>query len=100
MGLTGREAVRKLSVTISSATGTGTIAQKWDIARRIRCIPVAETDVYTFQISDADGDIILKRESQTGTLSENVDLSLGIATTVTISAATQDGTYTVKFDMH
>lgn len=89
-----------LNITVSSGSGTGTITNKWEICRWIRIKPIAETDTYNVVISDADGVIMLSRTSQLGTLSERVEMSLGIMRTITITGATQDGTYVCKFDLH
>ena len=96
----GKEQVRRLDIAVSSGTGQGTITNQWDVARWIRVIPVGESDTFTVTIKDADGDIMMKRTSQEGTLSENLELSLGIVRTVLIESASQDGTYKVKFDLH
>jgi len=97
----GKEQSILLNVVISSGSGNANIAKQWDIARRLRVIPLAETNRYNVTIDDGDGDIIFFREDQIGTLSETVDLSLGIAANVAISVTTgADGTYKVKFDMH
>jgi hypothetical protein len=100
MTVPGREEVNRLNVSVSSGAGSGTISQIWSICRRLRIIPPAETDSYDVSITDGDGHIIFKREAQVGTLSEAIELSLGIAKTVTFANATANGTYAVKFDMH
>lgn len=96
----GKEQSRLLNITVSSGSGNGTITNQWDVCRWIRIIPVAESDTYNATVKDAAGDIILSRTGQLGTLSENLEISLGIAKTVEISSAAQDGTYKVKFDLH
>lgn len=96
----GREQVRRLDITISSATGTGSLTPIWALARWIRCAPIAETDTYDITIKDGSGFIMMKRTGQLGTLSEQLTLSMGIAKTVLIENATQDGTYTFLADMH
>jgi len=96
----GREQSRSLNITVSSLTGTGTVTPIWAVARWVRVIPVAETDTYDVTFKDGDGDIMVYRTGQIGTLSENLDLSLGILKTVVIANATQDGTYKLKLDMH
>ena len=96
----GREQVLRLNITISSNTGTGALAPAWDIARWVRCIPVAETDSYDLTIKDGEGHIMLKRTSQIGTFSERLEMSLGIMKTVLIENATQDGTFIIKLDMN
>lgn len=98
--MTGKEASRKLSITISSGSGTGNISPEWAIARWVRVVPVAETDSFDVTIKDGDGLIIVKRTGQVGTLSEMLELSLGIAKTVLIQNTTQDGTYTFIADLH
>jgi hypothetical protein len=96
----GREEVRPLSITVSSGSGTGTLTSIWAIARRVRIIPPSETTSYDVAIKDADGNLIINREAVVGTLSEIQELSLAIASTVTISNGSSDGTYKVRFDMH
>lgn len=96
----GRQQSLRLNIAISSGTGTGALVKAWDIVRWLRVIPVAESDTYTLTVKDADGHIMLKRTSQLGTFSENIEMSLGIMKTVLIEDATQDGTYIVKLDMH
>lgn len=96
----GREQVRLLSITISSGAGTGTIAPIWTHANWVRVIPVSEFDTYDVSFLDADGDIMVKRTGQTGTMSEMLELSLGILRTVQIASASQDGTYKLKLDCH
>lgn len=100
MTMPGREQVRKLNITVSGNTGTGTVTAIWAISRWIRVIPVAETDSFDVTFKDGEGDIILKRTGQIGTMSEMLELSLGVLATVLIENATQDGTYKAKFDMH
>lgn len=100
MSDTGREQSKRLSITVSSGTGTGTAAKDWTIAHWVRVIPVAESDTYDVTIKDSDGHIMVKRTGQLGTMSENLRLSLGIVGSVLIENAAQDGTYTVKFDCH
>lgn len=96
----GKEQSRLLNITVSSGSGSGTITNQWDISRWIRVIPVAESDTFDVTVKDAAGDIIIKRTGQLGTLSENLEISLGIAKTVEIANAAQDGTYKVKLDLH
>lgn len=100
MSNVGREQSRLLNITISSNTGTGSPTSLWAISRWVRVIPVAETDSYDVTFKDGDGDIMAKRTGQVGTMSEMLDLSLGILRTVLIENATQDGTYKVKLDLH
>lgn len=100
MTMPGKEQVKKLAITVSSGTGTGNLTPEWSVARWIRVIPVAETDTYTVTFKDGDGDIIAKRTAQEGTLSEMLELSLGILKSVVIESASQDGTYFLKLDCH
>ena len=95
----GREQSLRLSITISSGSGTGTITPAWDQVRWLRIVPVAESDTYTLTVKDKAGFIMLKRTAQEGTFSELVDMSLGIMGSIAISSASQDGTFTVLFDM-
>lgn len=96
----GREQSLRLNITVSSGSGTGNVTNTWDIVRWLRVIPVAEGDTYTVTVKDRDGLIMLKRISQEGTLSEMVEMSLGIMGSIVIESASQDGTYIVKFDMN
>lgn len=96
----GKEQSIRLPITVSSNTGTGNTTKTWDVARWIRVKPVAETDSFDVTIKDGDGDIIMKWTGNVGTLSANLELSLGIVASVLIENATQDGTYIVKFDTH
>lgn len=96
----GKEQVRRLGITVSSGAGTGTLTSEWTLARWIRIIPIAETDSYDVTFKDGDGHIMALRTGVTGTMSENLEMSLGILKTVVIANATQDGTYVAKFDLH
>lgn len=96
----GREQVRLLNITVSSNTGTGSVTPLWAIARWVRVVPVAETDSYDVTFKDGEGDIMVKRTGQIGTMAEMLDLSVGILKTVLIENATQDGTYKLKLDLH
>ena len=96
----GAEKVKRLSITVTSGTGTGTLTPEWTLARWIRIKPVAESDTYTVTLKDGDGDIMMERTDQEGTLSENLEMSLGILKTVLIESASQDGTYLFKADCH
>jgi len=96
----GREQSLRLSITVSSGSGTGTVTNAWDLVRWLRVIPVGESDTYTLTVKDADGHIMLKRTGHTGTFSELVEMSLGIMRTIEISSASADGTYTCKLDMN
>lgn len=86
------------NITISSNTGSVSLSRQWLLSRWVRVIPVAESDSYDVTFKDADGDIMVKRTGQVGTMAEYLELSLGILKTVLIASATQDGTYKVKFD--
>jgi|GEM_PF-3259148 len=96
----GKQQVRRLDITVSSGTGTGTLTNEWTIARWIRVHPIAETDTFDVTFKDANGDVMVKRTGNTGTVSEMLELSLGILRTVLIESASQDGTYRVNFDLH
>lgn len=96
----GREQSKRLAITVSSGGGTGSVTSEWTISRWIRIKPVAESDTFDVTLKDGDGDIIMKRTGQMGTLSENLELSLGIVKTVLIENASQDGAYVCKFDCH
>lgn len=97
---TGKEAVRVLQIAVSSGTGSGAISAQWDIARWIRVIPIAESDTFDVTFKDGDGHIMGKYTGQQGTFSSKLEMSMGIMKTVLIENALQDGTYTVKFDLH
>ena len=90
----------KGTITVSSGSGVLTLTNVWLNSRWIRVKPVSETNTYDLNISDADGIIMALRTGQTGTMSEMLEMSLGIMRTVTISNASQDGTYQVRFDTH
>lgn len=96
----GRDQSVPLNVTVSSGSGTGTLTPAWVLARWIRVVPIAETDTYDLTIKDGEGLIIVYRTGQLGTLSERLELSLGIMKTVQIANAAQDGTYKVRMDLH
>lgn len=100
MATEGSQQSIKGTVTVSSGGGALTITNTWLNARWIRIKPIAETDSFDVTVADADGMIMFTRTGQIGTLSERLEMSLGIMRTVTIANATQDGTYTVKFDTH
>jgi len=97
---TGKEAVRRLNITVTSGTGTGTVISQWDLARWVRVVPVNETDTYDVTFKDADGFIMGKYTSQAGTMSAKLEMSMGIMRTVLIENASVDGTYKVLFDLH
>lgn len=96
----GREEQRNLPIVVSSGSGSGNIAQSWDICRRIRVIPPSETDSFDITVLDGANTLVWKRAGWVGSLSEVQELSLGICKTISIANASSDGTYTVKFDMH
>jgi len=88
------------AITVSSGSGSLTLTNEWINVRWVRVQPVAESDSFDVTISDADGIIMMNRTGQTGTLSEKLEMSLGIMRTIAIANATQDGTYQVRFDAH
>ncbi len=96
----GKEAVRQLNITVSSGTGTGSVAAQWDLARWIRVVPVSETDTYDVTFKDGQGYIMGKYTANAGTFSSKLEMSLGILKTVLIESASADGTYKVLFDLH
>jgi len=97
----GKEQSRRLAITVSSGSGTGTVSNSWDIARRIRIIPPTEATTYVCEIKDANGYHIFKTpDVQTGHLSMLNEMSLGIVKTVEISSASVDGEFLCLFDMH
>lgn len=96
----GKEASRRLNITVSSGAGTGAVVSQWDIARWVRVIPVSETDTFDVTFKDGNGFIMGKYTAQSGTFSAKLDMSLGIMKTVLVESASQDGTYTVMFDLH
>jgi len=100
MATEGPQKSLRLSVTVSSGSGTGTLTNEWTSARWIRIKPVNETDTFDVTIADADGIPMMVRTSQLGTFSEKLEMSLGIMKTITIANASVDGTYQVRFDTH
>jgi hypothetical protein len=96
----GREQSLRLNIAVSGGAGIGTITKVWDLARWVRIAPINETDTYTLTIKDSDGMIMGLWTGQLGTFSSRLEISLGIMATVEISAASTDGTYVCKFDMH
>lgn len=96
----GKEQSRVLLITVSSGSGSGTVTNTWDIAKWVRIIPPSESATYDVTFKDADGDIIAARTSQLGTLSEMLEISLGILRTVLISSSSEDGSFKAKFDLH
>lgn len=97
---TGKEAVRRLNITVSSGTGTGTVVSQWDLARWVRVVPVGESDTFDVTFKDGDGFIMGKYTAQAGTFSSKLEMSMGIMKTVLIENASADGTYKVLFDLH
>lgn len=96
----GKEAVRILSITVSSGTGTGSVVAQWDIARWIRVVPISESDTYDVTFKDGDGYIMGKYTGNQGTFSSKLEMSMGIIKTVLIENASADGDYKVLFDLH
>lgn len=96
----GKEAVRRLNITVSGGSGTGSVSSQWDLARWVRVVPVGESDTYTLTFKDADGFIMGKYTGQEGTFSSKLEMSLGILKTVVIESASADGTYACLFDLH
>lgn len=88
------------TIVVSSGAGVLTITPIWQNARWVRIKPVSETDSFDVTIADADGIIMALRTGQVGTMSEQLQLSLGIVRTITIANASADGTYQVRFDLH
>ena len=98
--MVGKEKSVLLSISVTSGTGTGTIPREWSLSRRFRVVPPSEAAVFTVTIKDLAGDKVWARSAWTGFLSEQQFFSLGIADTVVITSASEDGTYKVKFDLH
>lgn len=98
--MSGREQSLRLTVAVSSGSGSGNIAQTWDICRRLRVIPPSETATFTVTVKDGNGYLVFQRSDWVGSFSEVQELSLGISRTVEISGATGDGNYIFCFDMH
>lgn len=96
----GREQSVPLAIVVSSGSGTGTLTKMWTLVRWLRVIPVAESDTYDVSIKDAEGLIMFNRTSQTGTLAERIEMSLGIMNSIVIANATQDGGYRIRLDLH
>lgn len=100
MASEGSQQSIKGAITISSGAGSLALTPTWLSARWVRVKPISESDTYDLTISDGDGIIMVSRTGQIGTLAERLELSLGIAKTVQIANASQDGTYQVRFDPH
>lgn len=96
----GKQAVKRLDVSVTGGTGTGTLTNQWDIARRVRIIPPSETTSYDFTIKDGEGDLIILRNGAIGTTSEQLELSMGICSTINITNSSSNGTFKCKFDLH
>jgi hypothetical protein len=96
----GREQSLRTAITVSSGSGTATLAPFWTLTRWVRIIPPSEAATYNIDIKDAEGHYMVLRTAQVGTMSEQLELSLGIAATVNITSSTADGTFVVKFDCH
>ncbi len=96
----GREQVRLLNITVSSGSGTGTISPIWTHANWVRVIPPTEVTSYDVTFLDGDGDIMVKRTGQVGTMAEMLELSLGTLNSVQIANSTVDGTFKLKLDCH
>jgi hypothetical protein len=96
----GSERSIRGAITVSSGSGSLSLTPIWLNARWVRIKPVAETDSYDVTISDGDGILIASRTGQIGTMSEQLSISLGIAKTIAIANASQDGTYEVRLDPH
>lgn len=96
----GREQSLFLNIAVSGATGTGTVTPLWAICRWIRIIPTTESDTYDVTFKDGDGDILLVRTGLMGTMSERLEMSMGILKTIVIANSSSTGTYKAKFDMH
>ena len=90
----------RLNIAVSSGAGTGTLTNQWSVARWIRIKPVNETDTFTLTIKDADGVIMGLWTGQLGTFSSQLNMSLGIMSSIAIASASVDGTYVCKFDLH
>lgn len=96
----GKQQSRLLNITVAAGSGTGAVATEWSLARWVRVIPTAEVDTYDVSFLDGDGDIIALRTGMIGTMSEQLNLSLGILKSVVIANSTSTGNYKCKFDMH
>lgn len=96
----GREQSLFLNIAVSGGTGTGSTTPLWTLTRWIRIVPTTELDTYDVTFKDGDGDIMLVRTGQVGTMSERLDISLGILKTIVIANSTSSGTYKAKFDLH
>lgn len=100
MTFPGKQASKRLDVSVTGGTGTGTLTNQWDIARRIRIIPPSETTTYDISIKDGENDLIILRTGAMGTISEQLELSMGICSLITITNSSSNGTFRCKFDLH
>lgn len=100
MSDTGREQSLLLNITVSGGAGTGTVTPLWALTRWVRIVPTTENDTYDVTYKDADGDMMVSRTGVVGSMSERLDLSLGILKTIAIANSTSTGTYKAKLDMH
>lgn len=96
----GSQQVIRGSITISGGSGSLSLTNVWLNSRWVRIKPIAESDTFDMTISDGEGILMASRTGQLGTLSERLEMSLGIMKTIAIANAAQDGTYQVRFDIH
>jgi hypothetical protein len=96
----GKQQVLRLNIVVSSGSGTGTIQNQWDTCRWFRLVPTAESVTYDMTIKDGDGYLMISRTNNTGTLSEEINRSMGIMRTIEITSASQDGTFVALFELH
>lgn len=96
----GKEQSRELLITVAGGTGTGTLSNEWAKSDWVRVVPTTESDTYDVTFKDAKGRIMVSRTGLTGTMAEQLQLSLGIVSTVVITNSSSSGTYTCLFDMH
>lgn len=96
----GKEQSIELLITVAGGTGTGTLTNQWSKSDWVRVIPTTESDTYDVTFKDGKGRIIMSRTGLTGTMSEQLQLSLGIVSTVVIANSSSSGTYACVFDMH
>jgi hypothetical protein len=87
-------------ITVSSGAGSLALTPLWQNARWVRIKPVNESDTWDMTIADGDGIIMVSRTGLTGTFAERLEISLGIAKTITIANGLVDGTYQVRLDPH
>lgn len=96
----GKEQSRLLNIAVAGGGGTGTIVPEWALARWLRVIPPSESDSYDVTFKDGDGDLMVLRTGMIGTMSEQLDISLGILKSIVIANSSSTGTYKLKMDMH